>query len=93
MAVDVVAAAVLLVFCSSPIRREALASAWNTAVERVNLVPRTCEVVVLLLLAMVVVAVEVVTRFLLDKIVYPYIRVRRGRRRQHRRGISSNASC
>ena len=58
MAVDVVAAAVLLVFCSagrSPIRRGALASAWNTAVERVNLVPRTCEVVVLLLLAMVLV--------------------------------------
>ena len=63
MAVDVVAAAVLPVFCSagrSPIRREALASAWNTAVERVNLVPRTCEVVVRLLLAMVVEVVEVV---------------------------------
>ena len=43
MAVDVVAAAVLPVFCSarrSPIRREALASAWSAAVERVNLVPR-----------------------------------------------------
>ena len=48
MAGDVGAVAVLPVFGSvrrPPIRREALVSAVIAAVERVNLVPRTCEVV------------------------------------------------
>ena len=61
MAGDVGAVAVLPVFGSvrrPPIRREALVSAVIAAVERVNLVPRTCEVVPLLL-AMVVRVLEV----------------------------------
>ena len=69
MAFDVVAAAVLPMFCSarrSPIRGEALASAWSAAVERANLLPRTCEVVVLLLLAMVLVVLLLLELLLLS---------------------------
>ena len=59
MAVDVEAAAMLPVFCSARLPPRRGGGLCSAAVERVNLVPRTCEVV-LVLLAIVVVLVEVV---------------------------------